>query len=117
MGNQFAEPDGEALLFGIVEMSLITEKDDLVLEQHLVDGTNGLVRKIARQLEVPDLGADSRRALDDVRARNDVIDNCRVAHDRVLIIAIPKAKLRRTPVARATAEISEIISGCRPTRP
>ncbi|MET4261506.1 hypothetical protein ABIC09_006474 [Bradyrhizobium sp. S3.12.5] len=45
MRHQLAEPDGKALLFGIVEMSLVTEEDDLVFQQHLIDGTDGLVRR------------------------------------------------------------------------
>ncbi len=58
MRHQLAEPDGKPLLLGIVEMVLIAEEDDLVLEQHLVDRSDGLVRKIARELDVPDFGAD-----------------------------------------------------------
>ncbi|WP_354210541.1 MULTISPECIES: hypothetical protein [unclassified Bradyrhizobium] len=82
-----------------------------MFEQHLIDGTDGLVRKVARQFDVPDLGAEPGRTLDDVGARNDVVDGCRVAHGRALVTAIPWTKLRHAPVAETTAEIDEIISG------
>jgi len=48
MRDELAELDGETLLLGIVQMSLIAEEYDLVLEQQLVDGLDGLVRKISR---------------------------------------------------------------------
>src|SRR5882757_8289152 len=115
MSNELAEPDSKALLLGIVEMCLVTEEDHLVLEQHLIDGADGLVGKATRQVDIPDLGTKPRRAPDDVRARNDVIDGCRIAHDRVLTAAIPWTKLRHTPVAGTTTENSFWSAG--PTRP
>ena len=89
MRHQLAEPDGEAFLLGVVEMVLVAKEDDLVLEQHLVDGADRLVGQIARQLDVPDLGAEPRRTLDDIGARDDVIDGCRLGHDRASLTAIP----------------------------
>ncbi|MET4315721.1 hypothetical protein ABIC01_008750 [Bradyrhizobium sp. RT4b] len=82
-----------------------------MFEQHLIDRTDGLVLKVARKFDVPDLGAKSRRTLDDVGARNDVIDGRRVAHGRALVTEITWTKLRHAPVAETTAEIDEIISG------
>ncbi|SPP97844.1 protein of unknown function [Bradyrhizobium vignae] len=82
MRYKLAEPDRKALLLGIV--ALVAEEDDLVLEQHLVHGADDVVGQIARQFYVPDLGADPCRALDDVGARNDVVDGGRAAHVRGL---------------------------------
>ena len=63
-------------------MVLVAEEDDLVLEQHLVDRADRLIGQVARQLDVPDFRAEPRRALDDIRARDDVIDGGRLGHDR-----------------------------------
>lgn len=87
--NQFAEPHGKTLLPRVVEMVLVAEEDDLVLEQNLVDRRDRPVREIARELDVPDLRADTCRPLDDIRARNDVVDGDCVRHVIFPKIAIP----------------------------
>jgi hypothetical protein len=106
MRNQFPQADGKPLLFGIIEMLLIAEENNLVLEKHLVDRTDGLVGQITRQLDIPDLRTEACRALDDIGSRNDVIDGGRISHGRGSQAAILcQTMLRRSPVAAATAEM------------
>jgi hypothetical protein len=90
MWNQFSQANGKTLLLRIVEVLLVAKENNLVLEKHLVDRTNGLVGQIARQLDVPDLGTETRRAFDDVGSRDEVINGGRFGHG-------PAPRLRSLP--------------------
>ncbi len=84
MRHNLPETKSKALLFGVIEMALAAKEDDFVLEQEAVDRGDRLLWQIARQLDIPDFGADARSALEDIGTRNDVIDRDWFTHDRVL---------------------------------
>ncbi|OWK19843.1 hypothetical protein AJ88_37895 [Mesorhizobium amorphae CCBAU 01583] len=58
-------------MLGVVEMTLVTEEDNFVVKQQAFDRGDGLVRQIARQLNIPDFSANARRAFNNSGTRND----------------------------------------------
>jgi len=96
--HQLAEPNSKTLLLCVVEMPLVAEEDDIVLEQNLIDRANRLLRQISGKSDIPDLRTDAGGALDDVSARDDVVDGGRLSHDRVpfAIAARQSSAVRRS---------------------
>ncbi len=80
MRHQITEANGKALLFAVIEMVLIAEKDHLVLQQRLVDGADRGIREIAGQADIPDFGAKAPGEPDDVEIGNGRINECRLGH-------------------------------------
>src|SRR5437879_6207198 len=94
MRHQFAEPDRETFLLGVIKMILVAKEDDLVLEQHLVDCTDRFIGQIARQLDVLDLRTEPRRPFDDICTGDDVINRGRLGHDHA---SPPRSLLMTAP--------------------
>jgi hypothetical protein len=66
MGREVAQSLCEALLPGIVEMSLVAEEDDLVLGERRLDRRDGGGRQFAVQSETVDPRADAAGERSDV---------------------------------------------------
>jgi hypothetical protein len=98
MRNQLAKPDREALLLGVIEMSLVAEEDDLVLEQNRVDRADRLLRQSPESLTF--LISAPMRAARLIKSARGMTLSIVV----VLVMIVPRSrslpdKLRRSPIA------------------